>query len=76
MGVIMLGQFEVITILQKAKKPLSRIEIAEQLKEDAIKISHIIQRMLKHNEVKCIEINRKQAQKHYNCKRRMRIYYV
>lgn len=71
-----MGQQEVIEILQKAKKPLSRTEIAERLNETAIKISILIRRMLKYGEVKCIEINRKQALKYYNCKRRMRIYYV
>lgn len=70
-----------INILQKAKKPMSRTEITiilqeKILKQEAIKVSHLIQKMLKHNEIKCMEINRKQAIKHYGCKRRMRIYYV
>jgi len=66
----------VIDILKKADKPLSRTEIAELLGEQPTKISLLIKRMLKYGEVKCIEINRQQALKHYKCKRRMRIYYL
>lgn len=71
-----ISQTEVIEILEKADKPLSRTEIAEQLMEDVVKISHCLKRMLKYDEIKCIEINRKQAMKLYGCKRRMRIYYI
>lgn len=76
-----MGQSEIIQVLEKAKKPLSRKEIAIALQEDAlkieaIKVSMLLKKMLKYSEIKCIEIDRSQAIKHYNCKRRMRLYYV
>jgi len=66
----------VIDILQKADKPLSRTEIARQLSEGMEKVSLQIKKMLKYNEIKCIEINRIQALEFYGCKRRMRLYYL
>jgi len=73
-----MGQEEIINLLEKAKTPLSRTQIAEMLKETPIKISLLIKRIFKdpHTEVKCIEINRLQAMKFYNCKRRMRLYFI
>lgn len=71
-----MGQQKVIDILEKAEKPLSRSEIAKLLDERNEKVSLWIKKMLRYNEIKCMEINRVQAKKHYNCKRRMRIYYI
>ena len=70
-------QGEILTLLEKEEKPISRREIGIKLKvENLIKISFAIRKLLKHEEIECIELNRIQAWKHYNCKRRMRLYYV
>jgi len=70
------SQSEVIDVLQKANKPLSRTEIAMLLNQEATKISFLLKKLLRGGDIKVVEINRKQAIKNYNCKRRMRIYYI
>jgi len=69
-------QSDVIEVLEKNKKPMSRTDIAKELNEDINLISHIIARLVKAHDIKCIEINRIQAMKLYHCKRRMRLYYI
>ena len=70
-----MGMEEVITFLKNnGKKPLSRTEIAEGLKEDPNKISVIINKLLKWREIEAIEIDRIEAKKKYNCYRRMCLY--
>lgn len=71
-----MAQQEIINILEKANKPLSRTEIAQELKMDKILISHSIMRLIKGREIKVMEIDRHQAQEFYKCKRRMRLYYI
>jgi hypothetical protein len=71
-----MGQQEVIEILENSRRPISRIEIAERLKEDPNKISVILQKLVKHKEVQDFEINRQIAFKVFRCKRRMRLYYI
>ena len=63
-------------MLRKNKKPMARGEIAQELGIDAIRVSHAIQRLLKHHEVKAIELDRYQAKERYNCSRRIRLYYL
>jgi predicted Zn-ribbon and HTH transcriptional regulator len=70
-----MSQEEVIKVLKKSKEPLSRGDIAKCLNEDAVKISHILQKLLKYNDIKCIELDRYQAMAKYNCQRRIRVYY-
>lgn len=71
-----MGQGEIIELLEKENKPLSRTEIAVKLDTSPIKVSIRIAKLLKHNEIKCIEIPRDLALKMYKCRKRMRVYYV
>lgn len=71
-----MSQSEVIDILEAHKKPMSRTEIAKILNVNAVIVSHSIMRLVKNKGVKIIEIDREQAMKYYNCKRRMRLYYL
>ena len=71
-----MGQEEVLLILEKYKKPMSRGEIAKALEADMHLVSHAIQRLIKGDFIKIIEIDRYQAMERYRCKRRMRLYYV
>ena len=71
-----MGQAEVIDCLEQAKKPLARSEIALRIKVNPQHISHILNKLLKHEEIKCMEIDRHQAKKFYNVCRRMMLYYI
>ena len=78
-GVIKIGQQEIIEILEKHNKPISRREIAEELNIPAQIVSRHIQKLLLHNEIKCIEIDRNQARAYFKERlpsRRMRLYYL
>jgi len=59
-------------------KALSRGEIAEILKEKIgiTAVSHSLKNLVDWKEVKVIEIGREEAKKKYNCKRRIRLYYL
>lgn len=69
-------QQEIIDVLKKSGKPLSRSEIAKELNADKILVSHSINRLIYARDIKVIEIDRHQALKLYRCKRRMRLYYI
>ena len=71
-----MSQGDILEVLEKAKKPLCRTEIANIIKLDPIQVSHNLRRLVKGRSVKIIEINREQAMKFYRCKRRMRLYYL
>jgi len=71
-----MGQEDVINILEKADKPLSRKEIAILLGWAENKTMDIISQLLKYNEIKCQELNKDYALKFYKCKRKMRIYFI
>ena len=71
-----MGQIDIIEVLEKSKKPISRSEIAKILNQDVVRVSHAIARLVKYNDIKVIEIDRNQAMKIYHCKRRMHIYYI
>jgi len=71
-----MSQQEVIDVLRKSEKPLSRTEIAKELNLSVIGVSHSLMRLVKGRDIKVIEIDRHQALKNYHCKRRMRLYYV
>jgi len=74
-----MGQGEILEVLEKSKKPLSRSEIAIILNESGCNVSHHLKTLITHNEVKIIEINRIQAKVFFKEKspsRRMRLYYV
>lgn len=74
-----MGQYEVIELLKKYDKPVSRKEIAIALEYDVIRVSHIIKKLLKNGEIKCIEVDRIKAGKLLGLNRpfrRTRFYYV
>ena len=71
-----MSQEEVIDLLERIKKPLSRGEIASKLNQDLSQVSHALMRLVKFHEVKIIEINSEQSLELYHCKRRMRLYYT
>lgn len=71
-----MSQERILNVLEKQKEPLSRTEIAVLIKDDIFKTSKSIRKLLRHNEIKCIEINRVEAFKRFKCKRRMRLYYT
>jgi TusA-related sulfurtransferase len=71
-----MSQEEILDVLQKEKKALSRGEIAKLLGDDPVHVSHSIARLIKNHQIKIIEINHVQAIERYNIKRRMRLYYI
>jgi hypothetical protein len=74
-----MGQAEVIEYLEKNKGPKSRKQIADAVGCDAVKASHVIRKLLDRKEIKCIEVDRKQAGKMLGLDRsfrRMRFYYI
>lgn len=71
-----MGQEEILELLEKYGKPMSRTQIARTLSQDVIRVSHALTRLVKGKEVKIIEIDRFQAMKLYRSKRRMFLYYV
>jgi hypothetical protein len=71
-----MSQQDIINVLRKNKRPMSRGEIAKELGHDETLVSHSIKRMVKGRDIKTIELNRYQAMDWYHCKRRMKIYYV
>jgi len=75
-----MSQADVIGVLEKAKMPMSRSDIAKELgglyTNAPKRVSILINKLLKYGEVKCIEIPRDLAIKMYKCKRRMRLYYL
>jgi repressor of nif and glnA expression len=71
-----MGQEEILQVLEKNKKPMSRGQIANELSFDKVAVSHSICKLLKSKEIKCQEISCEQAMKYYGCHRRMLIYYV
>jgi len=74
-----MGQVEVIKYLEKNKGPQSRKQIADAVGCNAVKASHIIKKLLDRKEIKCIEVDRKQAGEMLGLGRafrRMRFYYI
>jgi len=74
-----MSQEEVLGLLEKEKKPLSRSQIAEILQIDVCIASKTIKKLLIHNDIKCVEIDRVKAKEIFKNKRicrRMRLYYV
>ena len=69
-------QEEILKLLQKKGRPLGRTEIAEILQERPQKVSNRIKQMLKSKQIKCLEIDRFEARRRFNSRRRMRLYYL
>jgi DNA-binding MarR family transcriptional regulator len=74
-----MGQGDIIEVLEKHNKPISRRQIAEELDWEVVKVSHLIKRMLANGSVKCIELDRFQSGKMLGMNRpfrRIRLYYL
>lgn len=74
-----MGQKEVIEVLEKSKVPMSMNQIAKELNDLPTNVCKKIRLLLKHKEIKCIELDRHQAKKLLNWKvpiRRTRFYYL
>jgi predicted transcriptional regulator len=71
-----MSQQDILDVLKKENKPLSRTEIAEILEINATSVSLRLNKLLKYNEVKIIEIKSIDAKKLYNSNRAMKLYYV
>lgn len=71
-----MSQSDILDVLERVKRPLSRGEIANELKDDGTHVSHSIARLIKGHCIKILEIDRNEALKRFKCKRRMRLYYV
>ena len=69
-------QQEILDLLEKEGKPLGRIEIAFKLNCRPEHVTSRLTLLLKYKEIKCIEIDRIEAKKRFNAKRRMRLYYI
>lgn len=73
-----MGQTEVVKFLEGCDKPVTRRQIAEGLKEDPVKISHILADLLRWSEAEFIEYSGEQVKKlaGYSTGRRTRFYFV
>lgn len=74
-----MGQGEVLDVLRKRGKPMSRREIAEALDCCPIQVSHIINRLKKFGEVGEKNLDRKEAynyHKEIKVHHRMKLYYI
>ena len=71
-----MSQSDILEVLERFKKPMSRGEIAKELNDDCTHVSHSIARLIKGRGIKVIEIDRTEALKKYKVKQRMRLYYV
>jgi hypothetical protein len=70
-----MGQEELIEILEKLTKPASRGEIAKIGNKDPIWVSHMLCKLIQHQEVFCIEIPSEESAK-WGCRRKIRLYYL
>lgn len=65
--------------MEKSQVPMSNVQIAKEVNDKPINTSKILRILLKHNEIKCIELDRHQTAKLLKWKvpiRRTRFYYV
>ena len=72
-----MGQDEVLKFLEKCANPVSRKQIAEGLKEDAVKISHILADLIRWAEIEFIELTSEEFMElaGYSPGRRTRVYF-
>lgn len=73
-----MSQQQILDLLQKKKEPLSRSQIAEQLNQDPIKVSHLLCKLIDTNEISFKEFDRHKASEMNNVTvyRRTRFYFV
>ncbi len=75
---IYIGAVEVVDFLKTCDKPVTRKQIADGLEWDPIRVSHILKKLLKFNEVDFIEHDRNNASKlaGYILTRRTRFFFL
>ena len=71
-------QQEVYEIIKKSKKPICQFQIKKQCELSDTLLSISLNKLLKHHEIKCIELDRHEAAKETKRKvtRRMRFFYI
>ena len=73
-----MGQEIILNLLEREKRPFSRMQIAEELNENCNKISELLRKMIDHEEIKFYEIDRNKAREMFGDKapnRRMKLYF-
>lgn len=73
-----MGQGDVMGYLETCKVPVSRKQIAEGLKQDIIKISHHIQKLIRWGDIEFIEYSGEEVKEKagYSPGRRTRFYFI
>lgn len=73
-----MSQYEVYEIIRKAKKPICKYQIQQKCELSDIVLNTSLKKLLKHKEIKCIELDRYQAAKQTgrDVRRRMRFFYI
>ena len=74
-----MSQQEIMELLEKEKRPLSRREIAEKLESDPNKISELLRKLLCSNSINCTEIDRHEAKRLYKDSaplRKLKLYFT
>ena len=72
-----MGQVEILEVLEKSKLPMAGKQIAEAVGQSwQGHIDRILKKLLDRAEIRCIELNRHQALKHFGSKRKLRLYYI
>jgi hypothetical protein len=69
-------QEEIINILKKEKRPMSRSEIALKINQNPLNVSRAIKKLIKFKEINYKEISKDEAYIKYRSKRKLRIFYV
>lgn len=71
-----IGQVDIIKELERVKKPVPASYIAQKLGVDPRKIFPKLKQMIIYQEIKFIEVDRKEALEKYNCNHRMKLYFI
>jgi hypothetical protein len=73
-----MSQFEVYEIIRKSKKPICKFQIAQQCCLSDVLLNISLKKLLKHKDIKCIELDRYESAKQTGrpVRRRMRFYYI
>lgn len=69
-----LSQENIINCLKKNKRAMSRTEIAQEINLNPCRVSFLLSKLLRWNEVVVVEIDRKEARKRFGVKRRMMLF--
>ena len=71
-----MGQSEIAKLLEIASKPLLTREICLILNCEQKKVSEDLSKLLKHEEIDYIELDKDTSYKKYGCKHKMRLYFI